>query len=124
MCLSSTQVNTPPDSQERAKLQIAGLGEKKISLDIHADAHDVYEELMCQFPKLLDGGGFELLRINDRGAGKMLEVISAPDSGYSVLFLKAVMQQAKIFIRPLQKDLSCSPSKEEVWLCTVASCMQ
>lgn len=116
VCLCSTQANTPPDSQERARLQIAGLGEKKISLNIYADAHDVYDELMFQFPKLSDGGGFELLRINDRGGAKMLEVINAPDAGYNVLFLKAVVQQAKIYVRPLQKDLSCSPSKEEVYI--------
>ena len=83
---------------------------------MYADAHDVYHELMSQFPKLSEGGGFELLRVNDRGgATRKLELINPPESGYDVMFLKAVVQQAKIYIRPLQKDLSCSPSKEEVW---------
>ena len=72
---------------------------------------------MNQFPKLSEGGGFELLRVNDRGgAARRLELINPPKSGYDVLFLKAVVQQAKIYIRPLQKKLSCSPSKEEVYL--------
>lgn len=123
VCLSSTQASTPPDSQERAQLQIAGLGEKKISLNTYADAREVYDELIHQFPKLSDGGGFELLRINDRGGAKILEVIIAPDAGYDVLFLKAVVQQAKIYIRPLQKDLSCSPSKEEVCVCSSSMCI-
>ena len=114
MCLSKTKANTPPDAYERAQLQIAGLGEKKISLNIYADACELYHELMSQFPKLSDGGGFELLRINDRGAAKTLEVINAPDAGYDVMFLKADIHQAKIYIRPLQKDLSCSPTKGEV----------
>ena len=114
VCLSSKEANIPPNSQERAQLQIAGLGEKRMSLDMHADARNVYDELMHQFPKLSDGGGFKLLRINDRGGAKILEVINAPDAGYNVLFLKAVVQQAKIYIRPLQKDLACSPSIEEV----------
>ena len=116
ICLSSKDADSPPDMQERASLQIAGLGEKRVSLNMYADAHDVYHELMSQFPKLSEGGGFELLRVNDRGgATRKLELINPPESGYDVMFLKAVVQQAKIYIRPLQKDLSCSPSKEEVW---------
>ena len=114
VCLSSKDANSPPDMQERASLQIAGLGEKRVSINLYSDAHDVYHELTNQFPKLSEGGGFELLRVNDRGgAARRLELINPPESGYD-MFLKAVVQQAKIYIRPLQKDLSCSPSKEEV----------
>ena len=117
VCLSDKNAINPPDMQERASLQIAGLGEKRVSFNVYADAHDVYHELMNQFPKLSEGGGFELLRVNDRGgAARRLELINPPKSGYDVLFLKAVVQQAKIYIRPLQKNLSCSPSKEEVYL--------
>lgn len=47
-------------------------------------------ELMSHFPKLSDGGGFELLRIIDGGGAKKLWIITVPDSGYDVLFLKAV----------------------------------
>ena len=53
ICLSSKDA----DSQERASLQIAGLGEKRVLLNMYADAHDVYHELMSQFPKLSQGGG-------------------------------------------------------------------
>ena len=117
VCLSNINTSSPPDLQERASLQIAGLGEKRVSFSVYADAHDVYHELMNQFPKLSEGGGFELLRVNDRGgAARRLELINPPESGYDVMFLKAVVQQAKIYIRPLQKDLSCSPSKEEVYI--------
>ena len=117
VCLSNINASSPPDLQERASLQIAGLGEKRVSFSVYADAHDVYHELMNQFPKLSEGGGFELLRVNDRGgAARRLELINPPESGYDVMFLKAVVQQAKIYIRPLQKDLSCSPSKEEVYI--------
>ena len=55
-----------------------------------------------QFPKLANGGGYELLRLGDM---KTLEIISEPASGYSVEYLKSVVSSAKIYIRPLQKNL-------------------
>ena len=37
ICLSNKDANSPPDMQERASLQIAGLGEKRVSFNIYAD---------------------------------------------------------------------------------------
>ena len=113
MCLASTTQELLPDGEERAALQIAGLGEKKISLNAFADAQEIYQDLAFHFPKLCDGGGFELLRVPE-GGGKQLDVIASPESGYSVSYLRAVVHHARIFIRPLQKDLSLEPQKDEV----------
>ena len=88
-------------------------GRKKISLSAFADAQDIYHELLFQFPKLSHAGGFELLR-SPEGGGKQLDIIAAPDSGYSVSYLRAVVHHAKIYIKPMQRDLSLEPVKEEV----------
>ena len=112
MCLSNVNQEYLPDGQERAQLQIAGLGEKKICLNAYSEAHDIYSELSFHFPKLCDAGGFELLRIPE-GGGKLLDIIAAPDNGYSVSYLKAVVHHAKIYIRPLQRNLSVEPVTEE-----------
>ena len=74
---------------------------------------DIYYDLLSYFPQLRDAGGFELMRTSERG-GKRLEVIAVSDSGYNVPFLKAVVHHAKIYIRPLQNNLSLSPIKNEV----------
>ena len=103
-------------------MQIAGLGEKRISLSADADAYEIYQELSYHFPKLCDAGGFELMRIPE-GGGKQLDVIAAPDCGYSVQYLKAVVHHAKIFIRPLQKDLSLDPMKQQVRLQGSVTCI-
>ena len=79
-------------------MQIAGLGEKKITLDAFADFQDIYYDLLSYFPQLRDAGGFELMRTSE-GGGKRLEVIAVPDSGYDVPFLKVVVHHAKIYIR-------------------------
>lgn len=113
VCLASTTQESLPDGQERAALQIAGLGEKRISLNALADAQEIYQDLAFHFPKLCDGGGFELLRLPE-GGGKQLDVIASPESGYTVSYLRAVVHHAKIFIRPMQRDLSLEPQKDEV----------
>lgn len=113
VCLANTQAEFLPDGAERSTLQIAGLGEKKITLDAYADSQEIYYDLLSNFPRLRDAGGFELMRTSE-GGGKRLEVIAVPDSGYDVPFLKAVVHHAKIYIRPLQNNLSLSPIKKEV----------
>lgn len=113
VCLSSPAQETLPDCDERAQLQIAGLGEKKVSILAFSEAQEIYEELVVAFPKLSGAGGFELLRVPE-GGSKQLDVIAAPESGYTVSYLKAVIHHAKIYIRPLQCDLSLDPVKEEV----------
>ena len=112
VCLSSASQDTLSDGQERAELQIAGLGEKRITLCSYSDAQDIYHELTYQFPKLADSGGFELLRVPE--GGKQLDVIASPPNGYTVSYLRAVVHHAKIYIRPLQKDLSLEAIKEPV----------
>ena len=88
---------------ERAKLLLAGLGEKKISVLIHGSADDIKSQLFDEYPKLKAGGGFELLRM--QGHSRDLEVIPIPYRGYTVEYLKAVVLNAKIFIRPMQTNL-------------------
>ena len=55
--------DTLPDGDDRAMLQIAGLGERKISLLVNSDAREIYDELLNNFPRLSEAGGFELLRV-------------------------------------------------------------
>ena len=86
---------------------MAGLGEKKITLLTDAGNFEIYDELQSQFPKLKNGGGFELLRLPE-GGGKVLQVIACPKNGYTVPYLRAVVHHAKVYLRPLQKDLDVS----------------
>ena len=103
-----------PDANERANLQIAGLGEKKVILPLESDSDNIYDELVDAFPKLRDGGGFELLKTQERS--KILSEIEVPPSGYTVSYLKAVVHNAKVVVRPLQRDLCVDPKKDEVSL--------
>ena len=72
VCLSNSSQDTIPDGEERAALQIAGLGEKKISFCTLSDAQDIYHDLLFHFPKLSEAGGFELLRLPEGGGSNWM----------------------------------------------------
>jgi hypothetical protein len=103
VCLSDIEQVKTPSAFERSKLLAAGLRLKKLTLSLTDDYDDVHYYIMEAFPKLKDAGGYELLRSSN---GRVLEVVPAPPGGYSASYLKDVMQQAKICIRPIQKCLS------------------
>lgn len=75
---------------------------KKLSLALHSDSDDVNYYILELFPQLKSAGGYELLRAT---SGRRLEVIPLPPDGYSATYFKDVAQQAKIYIRPIQKNL-------------------
>lgn len=96
------------DARVKEKLLEAGLGEAKITVPDIDDcgASEFKDILLKQYPKLGDGGGFELLRCVSNT--RSLEVISTTVSRVPRL-LKSVIGCGKVFIRPIQKDLSMSP---------------
>ena len=50
----------------------------------------------------------------EEGCPRDLATIPIPDGGYTVDYLKAVVHNAKIYIRPLQSDLSLDPRPADV----------
>lgn len=123
VCLSNCNQRYLPDSQERAELKLTGLGEKQVSVFAFAEAQELHDALIFEFPKLAKEGGYELLRVPDVG-GRELDVLIPPEDGYSVEYLKAVVASAKLYIRPLQKDLDTTATQPDVsfrwkleWFC-------
>ena len=103
VCLCNPMDCDTPDSMLRAHLQLAGLGGKKIELFLYGGSSELHEELIDSYPKLSSAGGYELLR---QGTGRQLEEIPIPPDGYSVEYLKSVVHNAKVYIRPLQTTLN------------------
>ena len=112
VCLSQKDQDIVPDVEERTMLQLAGLGERKVSFNVDADNWEIREELQYNFPKLRDSGGFELLRLSE-GGGKILQSIACPKNGYCVPYLRAVVHHAKVYLRPLQKDLDVDDTEDD-----------
>lgn len=98
----------PPSSLETADLIRAGLGKKHLTLFDGDGSQELHTEILNAFPRLREGGGYELMRVAEYGQ-RSLQVIPSPSEGYSVAYLKEVLRQAKVYIRPLQKDLTLEP---------------
>ena len=105
ICLSSTSCTKVPSGIEMAQLIKGGLGRKQLMLFEYNGAADLHSEILHAFPILRDGGGYELLRVSGCGTRSALHVIPQPAQGYTVAYLKEVVRQAKVYIRPVQQDL-------------------
>ncbi|XP_078325058.1 uncharacterized protein LOC144622710 [Crassostrea virginica] len=94
-----------PDKPMKRILIEAGLGEKKLVLVKNKDAEYLRDALLEYYPKLKDGGGYELMRSSSR---TLLETISIPSYGYTTHYLsdESDLGSAICYIRPLQAQLS------------------
>ena len=90
-----------PTFAEYAWLKKAGLGDRKIILNLDYGPLEVDQKLKETFPKLEDSGGYFLLRTPEHGC-RNLTLTKGP---YSAELLKGSIGQGKIFIRHLQNDL-------------------
>ena len=102
VCLASSEAVCPPNSTQYQDLRKAGLGEQKITLNITDGPLELDLKLKEKFPKLEKSGGYSLMRTQERGS-RVLVLLNGP---YSVERLKMATGQGKIYIKPLQCDLS------------------
>ena len=96
----------------RMELKLAGLGEKRFPVHLNGDPESMDNPNSLHWRTQ---GGYDLL-ITVQETGKGLNVIPCPPEGYCAEYLKSVVGNSKIFIRPLQKSLqtSCLTPMEEV----------
>ncbi|CAG2192492.1 unnamed protein product [Mytilus edulis] len=100
-----------PSSSEKISLQSAGLGHKKIQFRLDDNEEEVYKILSTEekgFPQLYNIGSFELLHctINCRE-------LQRPNCKWVVESLQQIIgSQAKIYIRPIQRNLKVIANSE------------
>ena len=81
-----------------------GLGLKEIVFNLDGDAKHVHSSLLAKFPALDTCGGYTLLRL--LGNAKHLIEVESPDGGMTVVYLNDILNQAKLYIRSLQSDIT------------------
>ena len=116
-CMADRSADSAPSRSEKLELQLCGLGRKKIVFGAKDNAVKVKEKLEQAYPKLVTGGGFEILRSGASTSVRGLCVLKPPaTTGYSVNFLRneSGLGQGLAYIRPLQRSLDTSPDVEEV----------
>ena len=118
-----------PDINERASLQLAWLGEKRFPAFKFAGSTELHDELVSQYPSLSHAGGYKFLRCDSGGNGKLL-VIVPQAGGCTAEYLKGVVGGAKLYTRPLQKNIMGYLRPDELpdnlvsmmGVCTVSQC--
>ncbi len=111
VCLSSPQdLRVPTAASHKEMLLEAGLGAKTVGIpDVNCTKEEFREVITSSYPKLYNCGGFELLRCMTNS--RELESISSTVSQSSKLH-KPIIGNGKIFVRPLQIELSLDSVKE------------
>ena len=120
-CLADCTTSSVPSRAVKFQLQSAGLGQKKIIFGWKDNPYTFKAKLEEIFPRLVDGGGFDILRsgVNVQS----LVLIPPPAAGYSVPFLRDMsgVGQALAYVRPAQTNFDIAEisvvSDSEV-LCT------
>ena len=101
-CLGNPHDDRPPSSlAARTALSSAGLG--PASLNVVMDGSSIHQELLNMFSPLSSGGGYELLLYQRGGCDQGFHKIPAP---YTASKIKALANQATVYIRPLQVDIT------------------
>ncbi|XP_034095626.1 uncharacterized protein LOC117561984 isoform X4 [Gymnodraco acuticeps] len=113
-CLEDKNAALVPNRYAKERLAAAGFGEKRLTFKgSHTDSNEFLEFLMDAYPKLRNGGGFELLKISGTTRSRHLIVIPCPNEGYYVRYLKDPQTQighSTVFIRPMQRTLNLDPA--------------
>ena len=104
ICLKDVEHSWKPSPEEKMDLAKIGLGLKAIIFNSDGDADHVHKLILSNFPALANCGGYTLLRLG--GNSKNLVEIEGPGGGITVLYLKDILNQAKLYIRPLQCDIT------------------
>lgn len=112
-CLSSCTATTIPTTKaQKRALTSSGLGEKVISIDFTASSDDLHQKLLSVYPPLRVSGGYQLCKCVQNT--RSLQVIEPPPSGHTPVTLAGVIGQSRIYVRPLQSDISLGGSSSQV----------
>ncbi len=107
---------------EREELLDCGLGDQKITFtDMECSAEEYKEILVDHFPKLSEGGGYELMRCCPNS--RQLECISS-NALKSPKATQERVGRSKVYIRPIQRDLDTTPLEDMSNSQTNVSCLE
>ena len=110
-CLSTCRAeNVPTSKAQKQALQASGLGEKKVEVPFNSTADELHRMVLDTFPALRMCGGYQLCRC--AASSKRIEVIQPPATGHTPLTLADVIGQSRVYIRPLQRDISLAGTSQ------------
>lgn len=99
----------PTSTSEKLMLEEAGLWEKTVCVpDLDCGRDEFRSIILATYPKLHEGGGFELLRCPQNSREL---VLIGPKIAGSPRLLKRRVANGRVYIRPIQRSLSLEEEK-------------
>ena len=89
-----------------------GLGLKELLFDVDDGPVEIHTLFLAEYPLLEAAGGYSLLRL--AGNSHDLVEIETPGGGLTVPYLKDIVRQAKLYIRPLQSDIKTTDATSTI----------
>ena len=90
--------------------------------EVGGTAHHVHNVITQEYPVLESCGGYSLLRLAEN-SHNLVEIEDPLDVLIDVEYLKNILNNATLYIRPLQRDISPDDMKQvmlnEVHMCNV-----
>lgn len=118
-CLANSQQTIKPTPQEKIRLAQMGLMTKCLVFEAEGKAQHVHDVIMKAYPVLENSGGYTILRLAENSYD-LVEIEAPMDGLITVEYLKDIVKNAILYIRPLQRDILYEDMKQyipiEVWL--------
>jgi hypothetical protein len=103
------QTRIPTTDFNKEELYLAELGEKEIEFpNLDAGAEEFKEILLTSFPRLRQGGGYQLLKCMPNS--RKLESLSS--GVYSSPAALKRVGSSRTYLRPIQRDLDLEPAED------------
>ena len=103
-CLCGKDMKNVPGTEEKVELFLAGLGEKRVTFPFTDYKVEFIETMWENYPILKDIK-FDVFRA-ERNVKEMV-FIQPPPTGYGTIYLKTIIYQGRLYVRPqmnLMKD--------------------
>lgn len=100
----------PTTQAGKLLLEEAGLGEKLLEVPLECSPEEFHEAILSAFPKLEAAGGYELCRLLP--SSRDIVPIGPRVAGVPKL-LKRRVGNGRVYIRPLQRDLSLDLEEDD-----------
>ena len=110
-----------PTPQQKIQLAKIGLTNKVLHFEVGGIAHHVHNIIIWEYPVLEDCGGYTLLRLAEN-SHDLVEIEEPLDALIDVEYLKNILNNATLYVRPLQRDI-CPDDMKQIMLTEVCSYM-
>lgn len=113
LCLANSRQTIKPTPHEKITLAKMGLTARVLVFEAEGSAHHVHSVILKEYPMLEICGGYTLLRLAENSYN-LVEIEEPMDGVITVEYLKEILKNAILYIRPLQRNIIYEDVKQYI----------